>query len=202
MKIVILDDHPLIIQLLENEIGQILPSAIIKSFTSIEPAANYIESNNIDFAICDLQIVSGKSLIIPTTCMERKIPYMVFSSHANKITIDKLRALKVLVYVSKAAETKEISQGLLALFNNQEYYCSTIGAFFEGDLQTLPTEPILATTMQTKILMLLKEGFSQTEVANKLCLEERTIYNHLAILRDKNDCRTTSELVRRFSFWN
>jgi DNA-binding NarL/FixJ family response regulator len=95
---------------------------------------------------------------------------MVFSSHANKITIDKLRALKVLVYVSKAAETKEISQGLLALFNNQEYYCSTIGAFFEGDLQTLPTEPILATTMQTKILMLLKEGFSQTEVANKLCL--------------------------------
>jgi DNA-binding NarL/FixJ family response regulator len=53
MKIVILDDHPLIIQLLENEIGQILPSAIIKSFTSIEPAANYIESNNIDFAICD-----------------------------------------------------------------------------------------------------------------------------------------------------
>ena len=201
MKIVILDYHPLIIQFLENEIVQILPTAIIKSFTSVEPAANYIESNKIDFAICDLQIVSGKSLVIPTICMERKIPYMVLSSHANKITVDKLKSLKSIVYVSKASETTELSKGLLALFSNQEFFCSTISAFSDVDFQSLATEPIIATPTQTKILKLLKEGVTQINASKELSMAPRTLYNQLAILRDKNDCKTTVELVRRYSFW-
>lgn len=150
MKIVILDDHPLIIQLLENEIGQILPSAIIKSFTSIEPAANYIESNNIDFAICDLQIVSGKSLIIPTTCMERKIPYMVFSSHANKITIDKLRALKVLVYVSKAAETKKFRKAYWLYLTTKNTIAAQLGRFLRGTYKHCLLNPYLRQLCKPK----------------------------------------------------
>lgn len=201
MKIVILDDHPLVINLLEKDICEILPKAEIISFTSVEPASNYIKSNNIDYAICDLQIVSGKSLVIPNLCMEKKIPYMVFSSLINKMVVDKLKTLKMLVYVSKVAEMEEILQGLNALFDNHEFFCSTISAIYKEDNQPLATEPIIATPMQTKILKLLKEGVPQIEVSKVLSITPRTVYNHLAILRDKNDCKTTTEVVRRYSFW-
>ena len=53
MKIVILDDHPLIINFLKSEIQQILPEVQIISFTDVSPTIHYIKKSIVDFVICD-----------------------------------------------------------------------------------------------------------------------------------------------------
>lgn len=202
MKIVILDDHPLIINFLKSEIQQILPEVQIISFTQVSPTIHYIKKNIVDFVICDLQIINGKNLEVPTTCFVSKIPYMVFSSHTNKIIYDQSKNLSVLVYVSKASTALEIRNGLIALFNNKKYFCSYTESLAEHNPKILRTDPVVATPRQLEILELLNLGLSQIEVSEKLSLSERTIYNHLGMLRDKNDCHTTAELLRRYKFWN
>ncbi len=201
MKIVVLDDHPLILNFLQSEIQQILPDAQVLLFLEINPTLYYIKKNMVDFVICDLQIVTGKSLAVPTICYERKIPFMVFSSHTNKNIYDQLKKLKVVAYLSKAAQAIEITNGLIALFNNRQYFCSFTESLANHDPSVLSTDPIIATPKQTEILELLNSGFTQIEVSEKLSLSERTIYNHLAMARDKNDCQTTAELLRRYKFW-
>jgi DNA-binding NarL/FixJ family response regulator len=202
MKIVILDDHPLILNFLQSEIYQILPKAQVISFTEVSPTIHYIKKSIVDFVICDLQIINGKNLEVPTTCFESKIPYMVFSSHTNKIIYDQLKKLSVLVYVSKAAQALEIKNGLIALLNHKKYFCSNTESLAEKDPNIIPTDAIITTPRQKLILELLNLGLTQLEVSEKLSLSERTIYNHLSMLRDKNDCHTTAELLRRYKFWN
>lgn len=202
MKIIVLDDHPLILNFLQSEIHEIYPEAQVLLFNEINPTLYYIKRNIVDFVICDLQIVSGKNLAVPNICHERKIPFMVFSSHTNKIIYDQLKKLKVVAYLSKAAQAIEIKNGLIALFNNREYFCSFTAYIANNDPSILPTDPVIATPKQTEILELLNAGLTQIEVSEKLGLSERTIYNHLAMARDKNDCHTTAELLRRYKFWN
>ena len=54
MKIVVLDDHPLILNFLQSEIQQILPEAQVLLFLEINPTLYYIKKNIVDFVICDL----------------------------------------------------------------------------------------------------------------------------------------------------
>jgi DNA-binding NarL/FixJ family response regulator len=202
MKIVILDDHPLITQALSQEIQLLLPDSLIFTFHTISKCKEFIESELVDYLICDLHIVMEKSLEIPQICYKLKIPYMVFSSHTNKVLLEKLNKLEIYVYVSKASSPRDLKSGLLSLFNRQKFFCPIIHELHKKPGIEIATEPIVATKTQKIILSLLAQGMSQSQVADRLNIAERTLINHLSILRDINDCYSTTELLRRYNFWN
>ena len=112
MNIIILDDHPLILNALRTEIKSILPEANIKTFTTINDTRVYITTQSVNYVICDLQIVSGKSILIPELCFRQNIPYMVYSSHTNKTIYQKLNEFGLKVYVSKSSSPKELKSGI------------------------------------------------------------------------------------------
>lgn len=200
MNIIILDDHPLILNALRSEIKSILPEAIIKTFTTIDDTKEYIRTQSVNYVICDLQIVSGKSILIPELCFRQNIPYMVYSSHTNKTIYQKLNELGLKVYVSKSSSPKELKSGILALLNEQKYFCSNVSEIINSDDNEI-IKPLKISKTQMKILTLLNDGLTQTEVATKMKIAERTVINHLAILRNNNNCNSTVELVHRFKFW-
>ncbi len=200
MNIIILDDHPLILNALRTEIKSILPEAIIKTFTTIHDTRVYITTQSVNYVICDLQIVSGKSILIPELCYIKNIPYMVYSSHTNKTIYQKLNELGLKVYVSKSSSPKELKSGILALLNEQNYFCSIVSEMINTDDDEI-IKPLKISKTQMKILTLLNDGLTQTEVATKMKIAERTVINHLAILRNNNNCNSTVELVHRFKFW-
>lgn len=200
MNIIILDDHPLILNALRSEIKSILPEAIIKTFTTIDDTKKYIRTQSVNYVICDLQIVSGKSILIPELCFRQNIPYMVYSSHTNKTIYQKLNELGLKIYVSKSSSPKELKSGILALLNEQKYFCSNVSEIINSDDNEI-IKPLKISKTQMKILTLLNDGLTQTEVATKMKIAERTVINHLAILRNNNNCNSTVELVHRFKFW-
>lgn len=200
MNIIILDDHPLILNALRTEIKSILPEANIKTFTTINDTRVYITTQSVNYVICDLQIVSGKSILIPELCYRQNIPYMVYSSHTNKTIYQKLNELGLKIYVSKSSSPKELKSGILALLNEQKYFCSNVSEIINSDDNEI-IKPLKISKTQMKILTLLNDGLTQTEVATKMKIAERTVINHLAILRNNNNCNSTVELVHRFKFW-
>lgn len=200
MNIVILDDHPLILNALRTEIISILPEAIIKTFTTINATRDYITTQSVNYVICDLQIFSGKSILIPELCFRQNIPYMVYSSHTNKTIYQKLNELGLKIYVSKSSSPIELKHGLLALFNEQKYFCSIVSEINSDDNEII--KPLKISKKQMKILALLNDGLTQTEVSTKMKIAERTVINHLAILRNNNNCNSTTELLHRFKFWH
>jgi DNA-binding NarL/FixJ family response regulator len=72
MNILILDDHPIILNSLEESLKSIVPNANVLCTTNIDDANKIISNNQINYAICDVQIVTGKSTLIPSICFKKK----------------------------------------------------------------------------------------------------------------------------------
>ncbi len=201
MIILILDDHPLILETIKKEVKSLLPNCEIHSFVAINEAVSFIQHNKVNFAICDIQIIQGKNIELPRICQLLKIPYMVYSSHVTYGLCNTLFELGVSVYVSKLSNMTEFQKGLSNLFLLQKFHCSIVKSSLENNIQQKDTLPLTFSKVQHQILILLNSGMTQTEVASYLSIANRTVINHLALLRINNNCNTTAELIRRFQFW-
>jgi DNA-binding NarL/FixJ family response regulator len=102
MKILLLDDHPLIIDFIAEQIIKIDSDVLVMTSIGVEQALDILSAHKIDRVVCDLQIKSGKSVAVPEYCAKHNIPFMVFSSYVNNSLIHTLKSLNVNCYVSKA----------------------------------------------------------------------------------------------------
>ena len=80
MKILLLDDHPLIIDFIAEQIRKIDSDVLVMTSIGVEQALDILSAHKIDRVVCDLQIKSGKSVAVPEYCAKHNIPFMVFSS--------------------------------------------------------------------------------------------------------------------------
>lgn len=199
MKILILDDHPLIPDFLTLKILEIYSSSEVLVANSLEQAQFLLTQNQVDRVICDLQIIRGKSLLLPEYCCINQIPFMVYSSHVNYSLIKVLKELKVNCYVSKGSKTECLVEGLKKLMANDIYYCPSVQLEAKNENGADVPKPDLSNS-EYKVFKAYSLGMNTEEVANLLGLKTVTVRNHRARAMDKNLCSYT-ELLDRFKFW-
>jgi DNA-binding CsgD family transcriptional regulator len=56
------------------------------------------------------------------------------------------------------------------------------------------------TEAEMRVLQLLVDGYTTTEIATELRLSKHTVKNHCTHLKVKNQC-TLHELIRRYIYW-
>jgi DNA-binding NarL/FixJ family response regulator len=197
--LLVLDDHQAIIEYL-NLFLQIhfANVKVIKSKT-IEYAKVILDESVVDFVICDLQIKSGKSMVIPELCSTRHIPFMVYSSHVNFSLYTDLKRLGVNSYVSKASDLEFLKNGISCLFNGQFYVCPLVNNEAKLESTNDSPRPILSEA-EKRMIKAYSDGLTTNQVAEKLFLQPVTIRNHRARAIEKNGC-SFQELLLRFNYW-
>jgi DNA-binding NarL/FixJ family response regulator len=200
MTFLILDDHPIILEFLESHIRQIESNVEIIKTCSVEEALLILKSKQIDRIICDLQIKSGKSLVIPEYCCKNEIPYMVFSSYINRSLIDSLKSIKITVYVSKGSRTDDLLTGIRKLFASENYLCPLVKREQSIKDRSDTPRPLLSRA-EIRVLKAYNTGLKTAEVANLLNLKSVSVRNHRARAMERNMCGF-QELTRRFIFWD
>lgn len=199
MNILILDDHPPIVEFVAIKLQELNNKLIILKANNVGEALGLLGQHEIDRVICDLQIISGKNLEIPRYCGSLQIPFMVYSSYVSYSLIKELNECNITCYVSKGSLTDHLIEGLNNLLQNSAYFCPTVlkeRINFRGSDITRPN----LTKSEYKVVQAFASGMSTVEVANYLSLEIVTIRNHRARASDKNSCSFT-ELVARFKYW-
>jgi DNA-binding NarL/FixJ family response regulator len=200
MTFLLLDDHPIILEFLEYQIRQIESSIEIIKSCNVEDALSILKSKQIDRIICDLQIKSGKSLVIPDYCFKFEIPYMVFSSYINKSLLDTLRSTKITGYVSKGTKTEDLIVGIRKLIASENYLCPLVKR--EQSIMDISDTPRpLLSRAEIRVLKAYNNGLKTAEVANLLNLKSVSVRNHRARAMERNMCGF-QELTRRFIFWD
>lgn len=63
MKILLLDDHPLIIDFIAEQIRKIDSDVLVMTSIAVEQALDILSTHKIDRVVCDLQIKSEKALL-------------------------------------------------------------------------------------------------------------------------------------------
>ncbi|MFM2334256.1 MAG: Response regulator receiver domain [Bacteroidota bacterium] len=203
MRILILDDHEAIQHFLKQKITEIVPNATTIHCSTVEHASQVISGfPKIDYAICDIEIKSGANLTIPELCFNKNIPYMIYSSHVNKVLVNELKELKVNCYVSKTSSIDFLTKGLEILFTKQNYYCPLVYSTINSKDGLKETEKLYLSKGQKSVLQVMAQGYNREDVAKKLKLKKSTINNHIARARTINDCENFEELIRRYKFWD
>jgi len=199
MIVLILDDHPPIIEFLAIKLQEINSELTILEANTVEQALHLLESQEVQRVVCDLQIISGKNMAIPNRCHKMGIPFMVYSSHVNYSLIKELKTYNITCYISKGSKIDSLKEGLKNLLKNTPYFCSEVQKEqLNHSLNDVP-RPKLSKS-EHKIVKAYALGMNTSEVAKNLGLKEVTIRNHRARATDKNLC-SFSELIAAYKYW-
>lgn len=203
MKVLILDDHHAILLFVKQKVFEIVPSAEIQMCSSITEAKMAIETvDPPSFVICDLELNSGRSTVIPELCKGLKVPCMVYSSHVDKVLLKELRKCGVQVYVSKLSTLESLLRGIEALFVGEKYHCPFVTATDESKELYKETEKLKLTDGQIRVLEVMLKGCNRVDAAHLLNISLTTLNNHIARAREINDCENFDELLRCFRYWD
>jgi len=203
MRILVFDDHEAIRMIVKQQVSEIVPTAEIILCGTLDCAKRVIsEGQNIHFVICDLEINAGCSTVIPEMSFKNKIPYMVYTSHVNKVLINELMTLNVNSYASKISGMEALRQGIVSLLVGKPYQCPLVVSTIESTDNFKETEKLTLTPGQKVVLDVVAKGFNREEAAKILKIKMATLNNHIARARELNDCENFEELLRRYRFWD
>ncbi len=203
MRILILEDHPSILLVLQQIIkGEINPTIEIISFNDSDSAINFLKSNKTDAVISDIQINNTKQIDIIRECNIQKIPCMVFSSHINPTIIQHCESFNTNVIVSKSSTVEELKLGIRKLLAKEIYRCSLSNQVSQRKSRISEFTPKVDFSAAEEFVILAQiEGKSTIELSKETRKSKYTIRNQRMSLIEKNGC-TMEEIVRRYLFWH
>lgn len=95
--------------------------------------------------------------------------------------------------------TKDIlDKALHSIAAGNTYYSDELFNFFTKKItaEVVPPKPeIELTKREIEILGMLCEGLTNTDIADKLCISERTVIGHKSNLLAKTNCKSTAALI-------
>lgn len=100
-------------------------------------------------------------------------------------------------YLSKNIDTKGLETALKAVINGNHYYSEEIMGFFSRKLiqDNEKQESVKLTKRESEILLLIYQGLSNQEIADKLFISVRTVTNHRFNLKVKTATKNTASLI-------
>jgi DNA-binding NarL/FixJ family response regulator len=119
------------------------------------------------------------------------------SSYGQRSYVEKMMNAGASAYLHKNAEPAEIIEAIDTVFKGDTYYSSFIKDVMntKSDSKNHSSLPLL-TGRETQILILVAEGLTNQEIADKLFISQQTAISHRKNLLIKFNARNTAELVK------
>lgn len=184
MKIVIIDDHPLVrkgltaILSLENDIE------VLGEAANSREALLVLNSLKPDLTIVDLRLgdESGLDLIAEARSRGATCKFVVLTSSTEKEDFTRAKEMEVDGYVLKEALPEEMLHALRMINRGRTYYDQGVLEFVMKLNTSYKSEQQaeVLTPKELEVLMELGKGFSNKEISQKMYITEYTVKKHVS----------------------
>lgn len=185
MKILIIDDHPLvrkgIISVLQiNKVGNYIGEA-----DNIAGAIDEIKSRDIDIALVDLHLgkEDGFDLIKQAQKLKKKTKFIVLTSSSSVFDFKKAQDMGVDGYILKEAFVEDVIYALKVVSRGEKFFSAQMVQ--QAIVGIEPQEIQVLTQREKEVFMQLKEGYTNTEISSKLFISEGTTKKHISNILSK-----------------
>lgn len=126
---------------------------------------------------------------------------ITLSMHGDEDYYFKMVSVGVKGFLLKSSEIDEVLTAITAVDRGGSYFSQELLRTLVGNLKTAPhnvPEEESADHLserELEILLLICQGYSNQEIADKLFISKRTVDKHRANILDKTGCRNTANLV-------
>lgn len=175
MKIILLDDHKLFgssIKLLLEEQDEI---EFCDYVSTIDDLFKYLQIKNYDIALLDINLKSEKTgldLIGEVLEIYQDINVVILTSYDLKNYKETAYKLGVKDFINKSVEIDDLIERLVRVNEG------------ENKIFNINDKPLL-TDSEKIVLKELVKGSNKKDIANKLFISERTLYNHISNIYSK-----------------
>lgn len=200
----IVEDHPLFREALENAVRSSTPDAEILEATSIDGALDVLSSGDgVDLILLDLSMpgTTGLSGLVRIRKAFPRTPVVVVSGHQNPQIVASVLSLGVSGYVPKSTSKEELARSIEEVLRGSVYLPSAYRAVAgprgaRGPAQELLRRLHELTPQQLRVLDMVRRGLQNKQIAYELQICETTVKVHVSeILRKLNVISRTKAII-------
>ena len=201
-RIVIADDHPLFRDALRLAVQDALDDVVLDDAGSLKEALDILtSSDDVDLVLLDLKMpgVQGFSGLMLMRAQFPLVPVVVVSGSEESSVISRAISLGALGFIPKSAPVEDMQAAISAVLNGDVWLPENVDLSSQGNAETDDLARRLSnlTPQQTRVLMMLREGLLNKQIAYELTVSEATVKAHVsAILQKLNvDSRTQAVIA-------
>jgi DNA-binding NarL/FixJ family response regulator len=205
IKIMLVDDHLLMLDGLKSLLGEEDDFIIVASFSSAEEALNLLNREQIDLLIADIHLpgMSGIELTRKVSEKFSSVKVLALTMHNEASLINQMIEAGAWGYVIKSNKINELVEAIRTINSGQKYLSKEVQSIIMDSIfrpdnaiheikQNVPS----LTNRELEILNLIAAEYSNREIAEKLFISERTVETHRKNIFTKTKTKTVAGLIR------
>lgn len=198
MRILIADDHPVVLQGIHSFLASKLHRVIHACSNGIE-AWSSIVAMKPDVAVLDHNMPGMTGMEIAERVRQEKLPtkIVLLTMHKEKVLLDRAIAVGIQGYLLKDFALEELDQCLGNISSGLSYYSKQLTRHITvGEVEEATGEIDKLTPTERKILQVIAEQKTSQEIADMLFISVKTVEKHRSnIIKKLNLPHTTSSLA-------
>jgi DNA-binding NarL/FixJ family response regulator len=204
MKILVVDDHPLILEALAQLLPQLSPGTQVCVARDRAEAESALDDDpEIGLVLLDLALpgTRGLDFLADLLLDYPGVPIVVLSATHDKATVTAALAAGARGYIPKTANPRDLVEALEKVVNGGIYLTTDVTDELEGNGVNVSAHELGLTMRQSDVLKLLVQGKPNKLICRDLKLSEGTVKVHvsaiLKALRVHSRTQAVAELARR-----
>jgi DNA-binding NarL/FixJ family response regulator len=205
-RIIVVDDHPLFREGIKRIIESIAKYEVVgEAGTGLE-GLQMVRKLNPDLVLVDMSLPdqSGIELTRDILKFSSEIRILIVSMHSKVDYIVKAFQAGAIGYLVKESAADKLLEGIDCVLRGNYYMDTKVSQKVVKKLVGIPKhETVVAadsydalTPREQEIMVLLAEGMSTAQIADKLFISPKTAENHRSSIMRKLQIHSTIELVR------
>ncbi len=201
IKIVITDDHPMVLKGLKNMLNAYEDISIVAAFTNGKDLIAALSNLDADLVLLDLMMpeMQGDEVVKKINKLNDQLKIIILSNHSGAIYVNNMMNLGVHGYLTKTVDENTLYDAVRSVMRGATYVepelLDKVEKLNEGIKRTVALKFTL-TAREKEVLQLIVDGNSSVEIAQQLFLSPHTIDTYRDSLMLKLEAKNTAALVK------
>ena len=199
LRIVIADDHPVVLKGLKEILSESFDDAIIDGTTTGHELMNNVQKNQYDLALLDISLpdINGLEVLREIKKKKPKLPVLIISMYPEEHYA--LRAIKAGArgYLTKRSAPNELVLAVRKILSGKRYvspaFAEKMLFEFESDAERPPHEGLSDRELQ--VLCMIGGGKAVNQIAEELHLSANSVRTYRTRILEKIGVKGTGELI-------
>jgi DNA-binding NarL/FixJ family response regulator len=197
IKVFIVDDHYMVVEGIRSLLMNEKEIDFIGSASTLESCRAFLKTKLPDVILMDINLPDGNGIDL---CKEIKLNYPSINilgiSTFNQVSyIKDMMANGASGYVLKNATQQEITEAIQLASIGKNYMAFEVAKTLHA-AEKNKSDKIIIGRREKDVLILIKDGFTNGEIAAKLFLSQHTVDTYRKSLLAKLNARNTAELIK------
>ncbi len=189
-RLIIADDHPLVRDALSQTFATSYPDGQIDAAGTLDEVVERIDKDNPpDLILLDLKMpgVQGFSGLSFLRAQYPDVPVAVVSATEDPAVIRRAISFGASGFIPKSVPVDEMRGAVEQIFQGEVWVPETVdlASDEDGEIEQLIQRFATLTPQQVRVLMMLREGLLNKQIAYELSVSEATVKAHVSAILQK-----------------